>query len=167
MPTTKLGINCKAFRNTATYEAPTWSEMTNISDLTIAQSWDTADANARESRIKQALKTLFDVSVTGKFKKRPLDANYEAIMDALIGDPGIIDLLVLDGPIDEEGVRGWRFDAQVTTGGEDQGLTVALYEDITFMPNLADHNPLAVRVDSGGGLTYSTPGVDGGTFAAL
>jgi hypothetical protein len=164
MPTTKIGINAKAYRNTATYEAPTWSEIDLISDLTVGLTWDTADANARESRIKQNVKTLLGLEVTGKLKKRPLDANYEAFMNAIISDD-ILDLLILDGPNDEEGVRGWRIDSQITSGSEDQSLGNALYEDITIMPSLAEHNPLAVLVDSGGTLTYSTPGVDGGTFA--
>jgi hypothetical protein len=160
----KLGLNAKLYRNTSTYEAPSWSEVTLISDLSVNPSWDEADASARESRVKQSVKTLMALEVSGRLKKKPLDGNYEAFMDALLSDD-VLDLLVLDGDKDTEGNRGWRCDFQVFSANEDQGMGNALYEEISLKPSITDHAAKAARIGSGGSLTYSVPGEDGGTFA--
>ncbi len=31
----KLGLDAKLYRNTGTYDTPTWVEMTNVKDLTL------------------------------------------------------------------------------------------------------------------------------------
>lgn len=159
----KLGINAKLYRNTGTYEATNLSEVTLISDLTVNVVWDEAPADARESRVKQVLKTMLGLDITGRMKKKPLDANYEAFMNALLSDD-TMDLFVLDGDFSTVGVRGWRADFLVFSGTEDQAMSNSLYEDLVLKPFVEDHGILAVKVEAGPTFTYSTPGVDGGTF---
>jgi hypothetical protein len=160
----KLGINAKAYRNTGSYNAPVWSELTLISDLSVNPAWDEASADARESRIKQVRKTMMGLEVTGRMKKKPLDTNYEAFMNALNSDD-VLDLLILDGPRETEGSRGYRFDAQVFGGTEDQAMGNVLYQDFAIKPSLETNPPKAVKVAAGGVLTYAIPGAAGGTFA--
>lgn len=160
-----LGINAKLYwRSNGAYESPGWTENQLISDFTQDVKWGESEANARESRIEQALKAMLGLNWSGKMKKKPLDPTYEAFMNAILSDD-ILDLLILDGAKDVEGNRGWRVDSQIFDGTEDQGLKNTLYVGIVFKPILLLHPPLAVRVNSGGALTYSTPGVAGGTFA--
>lgn len=160
-----LGILAKVYRNTGSYGSPTWSECALFSDVNVSPAWDEGSADARESRIKQVRKTMLGLEVTGKMKKKIADANYEAFMNALLSD-AVLDVLVLDGPKETEGVRGWRFDAQVFTGTEDQAMNVgALYVDLKLAPSLDTNAPLAVKVAAGPTLTFSTPGASGGSFA--
>lgn len=158
-----IGLNAKVYRNTNTYEAPTWSECTLFSDVSVNPAWEEADASARESRIKQTVKTLLGLDITGKMKKKPANANYDAFMDAFLSDD-TLDLLILDGDRTENGVRGWRADFQIFSANEDQSMTNVLFEEFKLMPSITEHLPLAVKV-AGGELTYSEPGEDGGDFA--
>lgn len=161
----KLGMNAKLYwRSAGTYGAPTWTEASIISDVTIDVTWDEADASARESRITQVVKTMLPLSVTARLKKKPLDSTYEAFMNAIISDDAL-DLLILDGDMTVEGTRGWRADWQVFSGSEDQSMGNVLFEDMTLKPSITDNLVLAVKVAAGGVLTYSEPGVNGGTFA--
>lgn len=159
-----IGLNAKAYRNTGSRESPTLSEMTLISDLSVNPAWDEADASARESRIKQSVKTLLMLDITGKMKKKPGDANYEALMDAMLSD-GVLELFILDGDKDTVGVRGWRADFQVFSTNEDQSMTNVLFEEFSLKPSITSYAPRAVKVAAGPTLTYSIPGTSGGTFA--
>lgn len=160
-----LGILAKLYRNTGSYGSPVWSECTLISDAQVSPAWDEGSADARESRIKQVRKTMMGLEVTGKMKKKIDDTNYEAFMNALLSD-AVLDILVLDASKDTVGARGWRFDAQVFSGTEDQAMNVgAMYVDLALKPSLDTNNPVAVKVAAGPTLTFSTPGASGGTFA--
>lgn len=160
----KLGINCKMYRNTGTYEVPALSEVSLVSDGTLNQEWDKGAADARESRVHQNVKTMLGLSYNFRLKKKPLDTNYEAIMNLFLSDDAE-DMFFLDGPSNVEGTRGVRFDSQIFSATEEQGMTNVLYEDMVAEPLIGGNPVLAVRVDSGGTLTYSPFGTGGGTFA--
>ena len=161
----KIGLNAKLYwRSAGTYGSPTWTEVTLLSDVTVSPTWEEADASARESRIKQVVKTMLALEVTGRMKKKIGDAAYLAFMNAMLSD-GTLDLLVLDGDKAVEGNDGWRCDWQVFNANEDQSMSNALYIDVTLKPSITTNPALAVRVGPGGTLTYSTPGTNGGTFA--
>lgn len=161
----KLGILAKLYyRSAGTYGAPTWTEISLISDLAVNPAWDKADASSRGSRVKKSAKTMLGLEFTGRLKKKPGDASYEAVMNALVSDD-VLDVLILDGDKDTENNRGWRCDVQVHSANEDQAMANVLYEDITLEPACTDNEPKAVKVAAGPTLTYSTPGANGGTFA--
>lgn len=154
----KLGIKAKAYyRSAGSYESPTWTEITLLSDFAVNPSWDEGEANDRGSRVKMSAKTLLGLEFSGKLKKKPGNAVYEAVMDALVGDD-VLDLLVLDGDIEADGTRGWRVDCQVHQANEDQGLGTVMYEDITFKPYPSDNPPYAVKVGGTGDLNLTQPG---------
>jgi hypothetical protein len=159
-----LGRNSKLYRNTATYESPTWAAIDLISDLSVNFDWSEAPASARESVIEQALKAMATLEVTFMLKAKPEDASYEALMNAALSF-GTIDFLVLNASNITVGARGWRADMQVFSSSEDQGLQTAIYESMRLKPSIITHAVKAARVATGPVLTYSTPGEDGGTFA--
>ena len=159
----KLGINAKLYRNTGSYEATSLSEVTLISDLAVNVTWDEAPADARESRVKQVVKTMLGLEITGRIKKKQTDANYLAFMSAMLSDD-LLDLFVLDGAFDIVGVEGWRADFLVFSGSEDQAMANSLYVDFTLKPFIEDHEVKAIRVAAGPAFTYSIPGADGATF---
>lgn len=161
----KLGINAVIYwRSAGSYGSPTWTAVDIISDLAVNPSWDEADASSRESRIKKSVKTVLGLEFSGRMKKKPDNAAYEAFMNAMLSDDAL-DVLVLDDDKDTVGARGWRCDVQVFSANEDQGMSTALYEDIVLKPTCSDNAAKAVLVGAGPALTYSTPGTAGGTFA--
>lgn len=160
----KLGIKSVLYRNTGTHGSPTWTAVTAIADLQQETTWDTADASSRASRIKKNAKTMLGLSWSGRLKKKPGDAGYEALMNALVSDE-VLDLLILDGPATEVNSRGWRCDCQVTAANEDQAMANALYEDITITPCDSDNEPKAAKVGAGPAVQYATPGESSASYA--
>ena len=144
-----LGRNAKLYLNTGSYGSPTWSEVANISDLTLNRAWDEAEANSRESSMKMALKTLLDGSVSGKMKFTIGDSNTTTILDALNSPTTALDIMCLNQSQTTTGAYGLRYPCQVTQGNEDQGLGVALYEDLKFMPTPSTNAPCTVKVVGG------------------
>lgn len=159
-----LGIRSKCYRNTGTYNSPTWSEIDIINDFNLNITWDEVDSNSRESRVKRMVKTLLAVEATGNMRKKVGDANYIALLNAAYSDQAI-DFLILDGAITEVGSEGWRFDGIVTSTSEDQGTGVALYRQISIKPTLSDNPIRAVYIAAGPTTQYATPGGDTTVFA--
>lgn len=145
----RRGIDCCAYVNTATYEAPTWTECDFINDFNVNNADDFADANSRASAIKKGVKTMKDLSFTGTLLD-PGAANtaYDAIIAAINGTT-VIDVMVLNGPSTTNGVRGWRADCQVTQGNQDQSTGVVLYDEIEIKPYPSTNPVKKVLVTSG------------------
>lgn len=151
MPIRK-GITCKFYRNTASYGTPTWAEVHEVSDWKENLDWQKAAAGSRLTRVGQSVKTQLDLSWTGTLKDDG-GTNAEAIKDALLTDQ-VLDVLILNGPITENGVRGYRTDVQVFSGSNSQGLTEVVYPEIMIAPTPSANAPKAVKITSGAP-TYS------------
>lgn len=154
----RLGINAKIYLGGGLWT----TEGSVMNELSVNPTWEKGPADSKESRVKRSMKTMLGLTISGTMKKKPGDAFYEAVMDALVSD-GTLNVLILDGAKDEDGSRGWRCDCQVFEGTEDQGANSTMYVSVSFEPTDSDTPPQAVYVD-GSSLTYSTPGVDGATF---
>lgn len=149
----KLGILARLYRNTGSYDTPIWTVMNGWSDAALRVAWDKADASTRDSRVKGGVKTQLDLGFTGKYKVSDDNAGYLALWGLTFNDD-TIDLLILNGPIADNGVRGVRYDAQVYSAGEDQGLGVALFDEFTIDPYIFDHEP-AIAVITGGAPVFT------------
>lgn len=149
-PVAKLGIKCKALRNTASYASPTWSPINCISEFSVEAAWDEGEANSRETRIKLAMKTMLALGFTGKLRASNVnDANYTVIIAALLTDTAL-DLMILNGDETTNGVTGFRVSCQVFSANEDQGTGVVVYDEVRFKPTPnADSNYSSVLVASG------------------
>lgn len=153
----KLGIDSAAYLNNGNWDNPDWSELDFISDLTENTDWDSAEIVIRRSLAKQGAKTVVDVGVSCKMLREPENPDYQSILNAL-RTRDTVDILILDGPIDEVGSEGVRFIAQVTKGGGSQNTSEALFRDIVFMPYPdADpaHSPQWADVGAGPNLTFT------------
>lgn len=145
----RVGIKCKLYRNTATYASPTWDEVTCVSDLKVDRKWNEGAFVTRESRVELTMKTFLQLSLTGKVKvENTANSDYVALDDALNADT-VIDFMVLNGPSNENDVRGYRFDAQVFDGSQDQGTGVVLMDDILIKPTPSANKPKKVLVTAG------------------
>jgi hypothetical protein len=144
----RLGRDAVLYLNTGTFGSPTWVAIPQFSDLTVGAAWDAADANTRESKMKMKAKTQLEAGVEGKMKFDLTDTNVGTIMDALLSD-SVVDVMVLNASNSTNGARGFRFEAQVHRANEDQGLGVAIYEDIMFVPYPTANAKQSVKVTSG------------------
>jgi len=60
----RLGLDAKLYRNTGTYDTPTWVEMTNVKDLTLNLESGEADVTTRANNGWRAtVATLKDGSI--------------------------------------------------------------------------------------------------------
>lgn len=147
----KLGIRSKIYyRSAGNFASPTWTEISAFRDLTVNAQWDTTDAPDRSTVVKGMAKTLLDLGVSGTLKCSDTATTYGAVVDALLSPTSSLDVMVLDGASGTNGVRGYRYDALVTQGNQDQAIQNALYLDVNLVPNgFADNAPQSVLVTAG------------------
>lgn len=153
----KLGINSKVYRNSGTYGSPTWDEVTCVSDLAVNAAWDEADGSSRAGRVKQMSKTLMGLEITGKALVSDAGADYLALWAAIHSDTPL-DLMVLNGANDANGVRGYRADFHVFSGSEDQAMANQLYLDFVLKPAVSDNPVKYVVVTTGAPVFTSITG---------
>lgn len=105
----QVGIAAAVYRNAGSYGSPTWTEITLIKSVTPNVKWTRSDASIRATKALLQAKT--QVAITGSIECRadPADAGYQALFTAAMQDStGAPDLLILDGDIATEGVKGIR-----------------------------------------------------------
>lgn len=139
--TTKLGIEGKLYRNTGTYSSPTWSEMKDVSDLTLSLESVEADVTTREGggwglsqgAIKNAgieFKTVWD---TG-------DSHFTALRDAWLNHTNV-ELLCLDGASTTAGSQGLRASFQVLKFNRTENNEEAMLGEVAVKPARSDNAP--------------------------
>lgn len=147
------GIDCVLYVNTSgDYDAPTWTEADCIRDFKQTVSWNKGPAGTRKSRVNKSVKTTLDLSWSGSFENDGSAAAVAIKAATLSDDP--LDLLILNGPLDEDGRDGFRVDCQVFKADQDQGRESVIYPEIDIEPTPSDHEPKAVLI-SGGVPVYS------------
>lgn len=148
----KLGQNAKlVYRSAGTWASPTWTEIALVNELEVSGQWDTTDAPDRSTVVKGYAKTQLDLSFTASIKnKGQSNAVYAAVIAALNSNIANMDVMVLDGPLTENGASGYRFDAIVSKGGQNQGTQQALYLDTEWKPDgFSDNQPRSVLIVAG------------------
>lgn len=130
----KPGAGGRVYRNTGTYGSPTWTAQNFVKDCTPAMPWDMAEAGARETRAKLYGKTRADLGAQITMRADNLDAGYLAFIDAAFSPTTTLDLLILDGLISAEAVRGFRFHALVNLTGQPQEIDTNIYDSFDLKP---------------------------------
>lgn len=154
-PAFQLGIKAQLLVNTGTYNSPTWTAISNVSDLSLKPAWDKAEGSTRGSRAKRYAKTLLDLAISGKIKVDHTDTNGYVAMLAAIHSDTTMDILCLDGnPTDATltgTLSGYRFDAHVLQGEQGQNLGDVLFDSFELMPALSANpvNTVSVAVTAG------------------
>jgi hypothetical protein len=154
----KLGIQCKVYRNTGTYGSPTWVAINLVRDDSPASPWDMVPADSRETPVKLYEKTQIDFTDTLTVRCDNADAGYQALCNTAAGRTPI-DLLILDGPITVEGTLGYRAHWHLSKTGQDQAIGSVLYAQFDCKP--APHSagtPKLVSVGASSALTLTDPG---------
>lgn len=131
----KLGFQAVIYRNSASYDTPTWDEVTDISDLNLTPAMEEADSTARgQGGLGTSEPTILRIEISGKIRDgSPANADYTAFQNAFYGRSAL-DLLVLDGPRTVVGSTGVRADFKLFNWAQDQSLATALFNDFSLKP---------------------------------
>lgn len=139
-----LGVDAKLYYNTGTYASPTWTEITNVKDLTLNLQKGEADVTTRGGNgWKQSVGTLKEASIEFAMVWDPDDSAFTAIKDAFMNNTSI-ELLVLDGdesPATGVTVQGLRAECSITSFKRNEGLEDALTVDVTAKPTYSSNAP--------------------------
>jgi hypothetical protein len=150
-----LGAEATFNYNSGSFNSPSLTAMTAVSDLSMTGSWDKAEASTRFTRAKTYLKAMVDWSITGKLRSSPTgDANYQTFVTDFLGPDVTVNVVVLNGGAALNGAWGFMFDAQIFKMGGDQGLGVVEFDDIELAP-AATGNPGQYAQVASGALVYT------------
>lgn len=148
---TRIGLDCKLYRNTGTITTPVWNEIINARDVTVPMSKAEADTSRRGSRWRTRQGTLRDASIDFQMIQEDGDLDFAALWDSYLnGTP--IELLVLNGPVTgagssgSQGLRAW---CEVMSVEDGQPLEGAQTFQVTARPT--------TRVDPGPGANAGNP----------
>ena len=130
----KTGIGCGVYRNTGTFGTPTFTLQTEVQSVTPTSPWDWVEASSRASAAKLYGKSLMDLSFQIVMRADDLDAGWEAFMAAANSRTAVLDLLILNGLISVEGVRGFRAELLVSCDTEPQDIGGSVMTTFTLKP---------------------------------
>lgn len=130
---TRIGLECKLYRNTGTYASPTWVEIVNAKDVTVPLTKGEADTSRRGTAWKTRKGTMKDASIDFKLVQQDGDAAFTALLDSFTnGTP--IELLALNGPVATAGSQGLRATCEVFNFQDNQALESAVEYDVSCKP---------------------------------
>ena len=111
----RLGLDTRLFRNSSSYDTPSWQEMKNVKDLTLNVEAGEADASTRGN------------------------GGWRAILATL--KDGSIEFAALDGDVATAGSQGLRATMAITNFSRNEPLEEAITVSVTAKPTYAEHPP--------------------------
>ncbi len=137
----RLGLDAKTYRNTGTYEAPTWAEVPNVKDVTMNLESGEADVTTRANAGWRAtVATLKEGTVEFEMVWDTEDAGFTAIKDAYFNNTPI-EMAVMDGAIATPGSQGLRASFSVISFSRKEALEEALTVSVTLKITRSAHAP--------------------------
>lgn len=150
----KRGRDFKLYRNTDDpYDSsPTWSEVTNVRDLSRSIEKLLANASIRGSEWVLQVATQKQLEITFQMVYDPDDTHYDAMETAFYDDAiHLEEFLILDGPIGTVGSKGLRVHAEISNFSVNEALEDVGLTDVTLVPGYAPTNlPRRVHVVTAG-----------------
>lgn len=152
----KPGVNGVAYRNTGTYNSPTWTAAKLFKDVTPSMPWDMVEAGARETKAKLYGKTRADLGVQGTMRADDADTAFNAIADAAMSQTTLLDMMFLDAPITTEGARGFRAEWNVNLTQQGQEIDGIIYDTFEFKPGWSSNGyPKTVKMGASSTPTFT------------
>jgi len=137
----KLGMEAKLYRNTGTYAAPVWVELTNVKDLTLNLEAGEADVTTRgNAGWRATVATLKDGSIEFDMVWDTADTNFTAIQSAFFNNT-TIEFAVLDGDVTSSGSQGLRATMSITKFTRNEALEESIAVSVTAKPTYATNAP--------------------------
>jgi len=137
----RLGMEAKLYRNTGTYPAPVWVEVTNVKDLALNLEKGEADVTTRANQGWRAtVGTLKDASIEFQMVWDTADAAFTAIQQAFFGNT-TIEFAVMDGDITDPDSEGLRATFDIFNFTRNENLEEAILVDVSIKPTYAANAP--------------------------
>ena len=138
---TRLGMDAKLYRNTGSFGSPTWTEVTNVKDLTLNLEKGEADVTTRANGGWRAtVGTLKDASIEFQMVWDTVDAGFDAIRQAFFNNTPI-EFAVMDGDITDPDSEGLRATFDIFNFTRNEALEEAIMVDVSIKPTYADNAP--------------------------
>jgi hypothetical protein len=139
-----LGLDCRLYRNTGTYETPTWVLMTMIRDNTLGLESSEADVTSRANAGWRAtVPTLHEGSLEFEMLDKrtvsPTD-DISVIQDAWLNRTPI-EFAVMNGPINVVTSRGLRGTFNIMTFSRGEALEEGVTYSVSAMVGQSDNPP--------------------------
>ena len=129
-----LAEDAKLYYNTGTYASPTWSEISNVKDLTLNLDKDETDVTTRASGgFKEFVDGLIDAGIEWGMLWDDNDTPFAAIRTAFF-DKTAVEFLVLDGDVATSGNEGLRVTCMIKSFTRNETLGEALMIDVEARP---------------------------------
>ena len=120
---------------------PTWTELTNVKNVTVNLQKGEADVTTRGNNgWKASVGTLKEGSIEFEMVWDTEDAGFTALQQAYFGNT-TIEFLVLDGDVTTVGSQGLRATMSVMSFSRNEALEEAITVSVTLKPAYSDHAP--------------------------
>jgi hypothetical protein len=141
----RLGLKAKLYRNTGTYSSPTWNEVKNVKDLTLALEKGEADVSTRGNGGWRALiGTLKSASIEFQMVWDTSDDDHTAFHEAFFEDEPI-EFAIMDGPMvapsGDDASQGLRASCSIFNFSRNEELENAIMTDVSIKPTYSQHAP--------------------------
>jgi predicted secreted protein len=138
---TRLGMDAKLYRNTGSFGSPTWTEVTNVKDLTLNLEKGEADVTTRANGGWRAtVGTLKDASIEFQMVWDTADAGFSAMQQAFFSNTPI-EFAVMDGDMGDPESEGLRATFDIFNFTRNEALEEAIMVDVTIKPTYAASAP--------------------------
>ena len=125
------------FNDGGTYASPTWTELSEIKDVSFNLTKDTADATVRSSGgFREYVDGLKDVNVSFKMLWDNAADGYDELLAAYQNNTSI-EILCVDGvtpPPSGESIKGVRMTCMVSNFTRDETLGEVMWSDVELRP---------------------------------
>lgn len=138
----KLGMDCKLYRNTATYASPTWDLIGNVKDVTLSVEAGEADVTTRgNAGWKATVATLREATIEFEMVWDTTDADFTDIQTKFL-TAATIEFLCLDGvSTAASGSQGLRATCAILKFSRKETLAEAVMVSVTVKPAYATNAP--------------------------
>jgi len=143
----KPGREAMLYRNTGTWDSPTWSEITCVKDVSLDAPDGEIAAPSRASVFNLTLAGLTDATINLEVIHSPSDANFVALRDAKTNRTAI-EIAIMDGDITTVGSHGLRANFRVLNFTRNEPLEDELTYTVTLKPTPSSNNPTWYSITS-------------------
>jgi len=142
----KLGMEAKLYYDPAGVSGGSWTELTNVKDLTLNLETGEADVTTRgNAGWRATVATLKDGSIEFEMVWDTTDAGFTAIKDAYFNNTAI-GFAIMDGDITTTGSQGLQADFSITNFSRNEALEEAITVNVTAKPTYSTTAPAWVTV---------------------
>lgn len=118
----KVGLEGRAYINTAARANPTWVLITDVRNITIGAEKTLADMTTRDSNKFRQKKAAIKEMVPELDLLWDNASNSHALLRAAFFADTVVDILILDGPVATVGSQGFRGQYEVASFGRSEQL---------------------------------------------